>query len=40
MATPDAMRLLEKLAGGNADAWLTIEAKAALRRLRPADRRR
>jgi WD40 repeat protein len=35
LETPESRRLLEELAGGEADAWLTREAKAVLRR-RPA----
>jgi hypothetical protein len=36
--TPEARRLLEKLADGAPEAWLTQESRAALRRLerRPA----
>jgi hypothetical protein len=35
LRTPEARRLLEGLAAGNADARLTVEAQAALRRMRP-----
>ena len=33
MGTPEARSLLEELAKGPAEAWLTREAKAALARL-------
>jgi hypothetical protein len=35
MGTPEARRLLEEIADGAPDAWLTLEAQAALRRFAP-----